>query len=623
METHLLLTNSTHEDVVKSDKHKTPADGSYGSHELGYDGPSFRKHSSTVSNLSFHNIHYTVQVGTGLFKKEDKVILNDVSGVFRPGMNAIMGPTGGGKTSLLDILAGRKDKKGLSGTVLINGLPQPYDFRLISGYVVQDDVVMGTLTVQENLAFSAALRLPPIVSDEERKQRVLDVIEELALQDCANSQIGGEFIRGISGGERKRTNIGMELIIKPSILFMDEPTTGLDASTAGSVMSTMALLSKRGRTIIFSIHQPRFSIFRLFDKLHLLSKGETVYHGPNTELLEYFASLGYICEEHNNPADFFLDVVIENQAAVTSDKVGDPQFADDMLASDAAERGQRPRADTIGRHTSLAVYFKRSKYYQDMEHETRCIFESYERKEGAIAASVTYPTSFSTQFRYCSKRAFLNYLRNPKSSYGQVLMILFMALLVGMIFYQVDKSATSGIQDRVGAFFFIGLLVQSMNNGAVELFLDERVVFIHESATGFYRVSSYFVSKIFADLLPQRTLPTLLFAAITYYMIGLRPEPEHFFIYTLNLVLSTWTSCGIFFLIGASVSKFANAELFIAITFVLQMLFVGFLINIESLPVWLAWLEYLNLARYSYKILSINELKGTVFCYPYPNNATW
>ncbi|PIK50797.1 putative ATP-binding cassette sub-family G member 2 isoform X2 [Apostichopus japonicus] len=210
---------------------------------------------------------------------------------------------------LLDVLAARKEPKGLTGQVLIDGKPLPKNFRLISGYVVQDDVIMGTLTVRENLAFSAALRLPEEITNEERKSRVDEVVIELGLTHCADTKVGTEFIRGVSGGERKRTNIGMELVIKPRVLFLDEPTTGLDASTANAVIHLLASLSKRGRTILFSIHQPRFKIFRLFDTMHLLSLGETVYHGPAEEALGYFSSIGYECQPHNNPPDFFLDVI--------------------------------------------------------------------------------------------------------------------------------------------------------------------------------------------------------------------------------------------------------------------------------------------------------------------------
>uniref|UniRef100_A0AAQ5Y9T8 ABC transporter domain-containing protein n=1 Tax=Amphiprion ocellaris TaxID=80972 RepID=A0AAQ5Y9T8_AMPOC len=300
--------------------------------ETGMNGAS--KHQPADSSrrgatVSFHNIHYKVKQGGSFFcpkKGTTKDILIDLNGIMKPGLNAIMGATGSGKSSFLDVLAARKDPAGLSGEVLIDGAPQPPNFKCLSGYVVQDDVVMGTLTVRENFTFSAALRLPSSISQEEKKQKVDRLIQELGLGRVANSRVGTQLIRGISGGERKRTNIGMELIIDPPVLFLDEPTTGLDASTANSVLLLLKRMANHGRTIILSIHQPRYSIYRLFDSLTLLVSGKQVYHGPAQRALEYFSDIGYTCEPHNNPADFFLDVINGDSTAVAlsnTDKDGE------------------------------------------------------------------------------------------------------------------------------------------------------------------------------------------------------------------------------------------------------------------------------------------------------------
>ncbi|CAH8533250.1 unnamed protein product [Schistosoma guineensis] len=275
-------------------------------------GSSFgQREKISGAKLSFHHISYEVKIQKTLCSKPViKTILDDVSGILRPGMNALMGPTGSGKSSLLDVLAGRKDPRFLSGKVLIDGRPQPKNFKCISGYVVQDDIVMGTLTVRENLSFSAALRMTMHCTTEERNQKVNDIIDELGLNAVADSKVGTELVRGVSGGERKRTSIGMELITEPPVLFLDEPTTGLDAYMAGQVVKTLKALAKRGRTIIFSIHQPKYSIYKLFDTLTLIYRGQIIYHGlAKKEPIRYFGRLGYVCENHNNPPDFFMDVI--------------------------------------------------------------------------------------------------------------------------------------------------------------------------------------------------------------------------------------------------------------------------------------------------------------------------
>ena len=190
-------------------------------------------HSIEGGTITFKSVNYHVDVQDRCdvctcpcLHKTPKPVLQDVSGIFRPGMNAIMGPSGSGKSSLLDALAARKDRAGLEGLILLNGEMQGKDFKYRVGYVVQDDIVSGNLTVRENLMFSANVRLSPKISIKEKEAIVNDVIVQLSLEKCADSVVGTEFRRGVSGGERKRTNIGMELVLSPVVLFLDEPTTG-------------------------------------------------------------------------------------------------------------------------------------------------------------------------------------------------------------------------------------------------------------------------------------------------------------------------------------------------------------------------------------------------------------
>jgi len=185
------------------------------------------------STITFYSVNYTIRTqkccnicSLPFLKKKHKQILYDLNGVFKPGMNAILGPTGSGKSSLLDILADRKDRQGLDGQVLMDGQTQTEDFKYRVGYVVQEDIVSGTLTVRENLTFSANLRLSKNISRRTKTNIVEQVIAQLGLEKCADAKVGTEYKRGISGGERKRTNIGMELVLSPSVLFLDEPTTG-------------------------------------------------------------------------------------------------------------------------------------------------------------------------------------------------------------------------------------------------------------------------------------------------------------------------------------------------------------------------------------------------------------
>uniref|UniRef100_A0A4W6BTF5 ATP-binding cassette, sub-family G (WHITE), member 2a n=1 Tax=Lates calcarifer TaxID=8187 RepID=A0A4W6BTF5_LATCA len=479
----------------------------------------------------------------------------------------------------LDVLAARKDPAGLSGEVLINGAPQPPNFKCLSGYVVQDDVVMGTLTVRENFTFSAALRLPSTVSQEEKEQKVNKLIQELGLGRVADSRVGTQLIRGISGGERKRTNIGMELIIDPPVLFLDEPTTGLDASTANSVLLLLKRMANHGRTIILSIHQPRYSIYRLFDSLTLLVTGKQVYHGPAQNALEYFSDIGHTCEPHNNPADFFLDVINGDSTAVACSNMEE-------------------ELKTL----VLSPYLLSERIVQGKQAATT-----------APSRTITYNTSFLTQFRWVLKRTFRNLMLNPQTSVAQVAVTLFLALVVGAIFFDVQDNQ-SGMQNRFGALFFITVNQCFSSLSSAELFISERKLFIHEYISGYYRLSVYFLSKILSDIITLRTIPAIVFTCVAYFMIGLKPTADAFFLFMFTVMLVAYTATSMALAISADQTVVAIANIFMTIACVFMMIFAGLLVNLPSIVSWLAWLKYLSIPRYGLSALQVNEFTGLKFC---------
>ncbi|CAL8326039.1 unnamed protein product [Lota lota] len=570
----------------------------------------FRNHGLTAdpvehlqgATVSFHNIHYKVQKRGCLpcMKVSAKEILIDLNGIMKPGLNAIMGATGSGKSSFLDILAARKDPVGLSGEVLIDGAPQPPNFKCLSGYVVQDDVVMGTLTVRENFSFSAALRLPTSVSQQEKSQQVDRLIQQLGLVKVADSKVGTQLIRGVSGGERKRTNIGMELIINPHVLFLDEPTTGLDASTANSVLLLLKRMSEHGRTIILSIHQPRYSIYRLFDSLTLLVNGKQVFHGPAQNALGYFSDIGYICEPHNNPADFFLDVINGDSTAGNFSNT-------DNEAMDSGEGSSRKVEEL------LVQEYKSSCYFKDTKAELERITQGKEVVTAPASRTITYTTGFHTQFRVVLKRTFKNLLLNPQTSVAQVAVTLFLALIVGVIFFDVQNDST-GAQNRFGALFFITINQCFSSLSAAELFISERKIFMHEYTSGYYRLSVYFLCKILSDILTLRTIPAFVFSCVAYFMIGLKATVSAFFLFMLSVALVAYTATSMTMAISADQTVVAIANIFMTITFVFMMIFTGLLVNLTSIPVWLSWLKYFSIPRYGLSALLINEFLDLEFC---------
>ena len=269
----------------------------------------------------------------GLVLPSGKCVLRGVSGEFQRGMlTAVMGPSGSGKTTFLNVLCGRATYGDMFGSIKINGREGRVDqLRTLFGFVPQDDIVFSDLTVRENLRFSAALRLPPHCANfardrgtggsfisqlcckaqaQRRRDIVLDVLHVLGIDHIADEVVGDVEKRGISGGQRKRVNIGLEMVADPAVLFLDEPTSGLDSTASTLVLAALKEVAQLGVTVATVIHQPRYSIFTLFDETLLLAKGGlAVYLGWSSEALSYFESLSFSCPDRVNPADFFLDVI--------------------------------------------------------------------------------------------------------------------------------------------------------------------------------------------------------------------------------------------------------------------------------------------------------------------------
>uniref|UniRef100_A0AAQ5ZI47 Broad substrate specificity ATP-binding cassette transporter ABCG2 n=1 Tax=Amphiprion ocellaris TaxID=80972 RepID=A0AAQ5ZI47_AMPOC len=513
------------------------------------------------------------------------------SGIMKPGLNAILGPTGCGKSSFLDILAARKDPSGLSGEVLIDGAPQPPNFKCLSGYVVQDDVVMGALTVRQNLRFSAALRLPKSVPQREKEARVNHLITELGLAHVADSRVGTELNRGISGGEKKRTSIGMELIMDPAVLFLDEPTTGLDASTACTVLLLLKRMAEKGKTIILSIHQPRYSIYRLFDSLTLMVSGKMVYHGPAQSALVHFNKIGYQCDSNDNPADFFLDVINGNFTAVTSPPVN-------RREGNATYSTSQKARQNIKEHL-LTEYIK-AEDFSTTKAELERIIKDKATVPRPKSRTVTYNSPFFHQLRWVVWRTLLNLMLQPQIWLAPLGVNIFLSLLVGAVFFGV-KDDQSGLQNRTGALFFVTVHQCFSTVAAAELFIKERKLFIHEYISGYYRVSVYFLAKMLSDI-TLRSIVISVFSCIVYFMIGFKSTPENFSIFLLTLLLVSYTATALTVAVSADQNVVSVANILMSMCFVVMMLFSGLLVNLPSVIVGLSWVKYLSIPRYGFTV---------------------
>ena len=267
--------------------------------------------------ISFTDVRYSVTVRAsreeirgGAPAVRQLEILKGCTGYCLPGhLTFIMGASGAGKTSLLNLLSDRiatKPGDTLTGDVTFNDKHALNGdlFGKYASYVMQDDVVFAYFTVKEALTFAARLKLN--ISEEEQDRRIMQLIDDLGLQECIDTQVGSVMKKLISGGERKRTAIGVELITDPKVILLDEPTSGLDSFTAVKIVRTLQKLARtRNKTIVSTIHQPSSEAFSFCDRLILLADGHMVYQGPAKESYNYF-NMGSLGKKNQNPCDFFM-----------------------------------------------------------------------------------------------------------------------------------------------------------------------------------------------------------------------------------------------------------------------------------------------------------------------------
>uniref|UniRef100_A0A8C9UJ66 ABC transporter domain-containing protein n=1 Tax=Spermophilus dauricus TaxID=99837 RepID=A0A8C9UJ66_SPEDA len=463
-------------------------------------------------------------------------------------------------TILLDILAARKDPRGLSGEVLVNGAPQNANFPCESGYVAQDGVGMGTLTVRENLRFAAALRLPTTMTNHEKNERINKLIQDLGLSKVADVKVGTQFI---SGGERKRTSIAMELIMDPPILFLDEPTAGLDLSTASAVLLLLKSISEQGRTIIFTIHQPRYSIFKLFDSLTLLASGKLMYHGPAQKALEYFQSAGYQCEPYSNPAYFFLDVINRDSSAIVLNRKEEDC---DANGAEQFSKREKPVVDT------LAEFYANSSFYRKTKARLQELSNGQKRSSGF--KEITHVTSFCHQFRWILWRAFRNYLGFPSVTIPQVTYQIF------VLFYTNGIDLTAILlflfcPGRAWALYVL-VVVQCLSSvTAGEIFELQKKVFRHEFLSGYYRVLPYFLGELLSELIPRRLFPTIIFTSILYFMLGLKPDVGAFFMLMIIVLLVAYATGTMAMILGAGEKAMEIKTFLVTVYFVFMMVSVN------------------------------------------------
>ncbi|CAI9096728.1 OLC1v1032940C6 [Oldenlandia corymbosa var. corymbosa] len=528
--------------------------------------------------------------------KSVRFLLSDVSGEARPGrLLAIMGPSGSGKTTLLNILAGQlaaSPRLHLSGILEVNGQKiSQKAYR--SAYIRQEDLFFSQLTVRETLSLAAEMQLADISSVEERDEYVNKLLFKLGLVSCADSRVGDAKVRGISGGEKKRLSLACELIASPSVIFADEPTTGLDAFQAEKVMETLRELALDGHTVICSIHQPRGSVYGKFDDIVLLTEGSLVYAGPAQEKpLDYFSKFGYLCPDHVNPAEFLADLISVDYSS-----------ADSVSASQKRIDGL---VESFSNQQESSTLFATT-----LSGEGESIMNI--RKKTTVKRKVGWWRQFSLLF----KRAWMQASRDGPTNKVRARMSIASAVIFGSVFWRMGRSQTS-IQDRMGL-----LQVAAINTAmaaltkTVGVFPKERAIVDRERAKGSYALGPYLLSKLLAEIPIGASFP-LLFGTILYPMARLHPALSRFGKFCGIITVESFSASAMGLTVGAMVPTTEAAMAVGPSLMTVFLVFGGYYVNAENTPIVFRWIPRVSLIRWAFQGLCINEFKGLQFDHQQP-----
>lgn len=505
-------------------------------------------------------------------KLPPKTILNPINATFQAGvLNVIMGPSGSGKTSLLNSMALRlRNSLGTkyrpSGKLTFNGAtPSDAVVRSVCSYVCQDDdALLPSLTVRETLRFAAGLRLPSHMTKDEKYHRAEDVLLKMGLKDCADNLIGNDMIKGISGGEKRRVSIAVQVLTDPRILLLDEPTSGLDAFTASSIMEVLQGLANEGRTLILTIHQARSDLFKHFGNVLLLARGGSpAYAGAAREMLGYFSRQGYECPQHTNPADFALDMITidlqqEHREAESRERVKRliEQWHSHEDAHLEAQESRLPgikEADETGatvpeERPSADMVKSKSNQRPSLASAPRQSFNRASLSTPAeLGALVRKRASLATAIPLLLHRAVINTRRQPDLILARLMQVIGLAIILALFFAPLHNDFFS-VQNRMGfvqeiaAFYFVGMLQN------VAIYPTERDVFYREDDDGVYSVEAFIISYTILEV-PFEIISSLVFGVLGAIAVGLPRTVVMYFVtsFTCFGIVSCGESLGIMF----------------------------------------------------------------------------
>ncbi|KAI4741755.1 putative ABC transporter [Aureobasidium sp. EXF-12298] len=541
----------------------------------------FYMFNDVVHSLSWSNITLTVEDRS---IKQPKDLVSNVSGRIKAGeVLALMGPSGSGKTTLLNVLAGRVSPT--RGTVLVDDtrVSAP-EYKKLTSFVEQEDTLVGSLTVRETLDFAARLALPNSVLKNEEGSRVQTLIDSFGLKKQADTLIGTPIRKGISGGQKRRVSVASQLITAPNILFLDEPTSGLDSVASLEVVSLLKKYAQKHKLVVVaSIHQPSAATFQLFDKLLLLSQGQTCYFGAISKVSSYFSNLGLPVPKLMNPSEHILDLTNTDFDSEDNDEDTAVQR---LLAIQSEWKAHNEE------HRVVASDLEKSEFFAGSQGP-------------GLAHDLGIPVTLL-------HRLFLKSYRDIVTYWIRVAMCMGLAIMMGTVWLRLS-TIQKDIQSFVNALFFGSAFLSFMAVAYVPAFLEDRAIFVKERANGLYGPLSFVVSNFLIGL-PFLFLISILFASVTYWLINFRPDATAFFVHVMWLFLDLVAAESLVVLVSSLFPNFIIALALVAFANGLWMSVGGFLVPTGSLNVfWRYVFHYIDYQAYVFRGMMVNEFDGRTY----------
>lgn len=513
-------------------------------------------------DIQFKDVSYCVSLG---FRKGQKEILHKVNGKF-PGSQliAIMGPSGAGKSTLLDVLSGYR-KTGVEGAVYVNGrIRNLNSFRRMTCYITQADRLQTLLTVLENMRIAADLKLGPEVSRHEKESIIEDILTVLGLYEHQFT-----ITKRLSGGQRKRLSIALELINNPTIMFLDEPTTGLDSFSCNQVVDLLKQLAKQGRTIICTIHQPSAKLFQEFDQVYVLSNGECMYQGCTNSLVPFMQSVDMPCPVYHNPADYVIELACG-------------EYGDDRIQRMVMEMGNGESTEWFTDKRKLLKLEQLRK-----KHPLKKIIE---QSEDLTATSQLH------QLKVLIKRGVIKAKRDATLTHLRIGVNIVIAFMLGFLFIDAGNEG-SRVLDNYNLLFSI-LMHHMMATMMLTVltFPTEMGVILKEHFNRWYTLKCYYLSVSIIDL-PLSLFCCLFFTVIIYLMSGQPMEWFRFGMFFTISLLIVLIAQSLGLTIGAWFNV-VNGTFLGPVLTIPMMMFAGFGVTLADLPSYLKWGSHISYLRY-------------------------